>query len=219
MNAISLVRARRAALSSNFDIASEFKVIEESCVPTYLHGNIVVASIAWWRLFSARALYRELSAEGPVLDFGSSTGELYHLLATGRRPVDYHFIEQNEILAGALSKFIGGASRCELDELPAGKFACVFALDSLEHTDDTGAVIDQLIQSLKPDNGVLILSGPTETWLYRLGRRLAGYSGYAHEKTIYDVEKAAHERCRRIALRCVPISVGSLFRVTAWRPS
>src|SRR5262244_3498620 len=84
------VRLRRRELEAQFDVARDMEKIEETCVPSYLHGNPLAASVAWWRLFASEALHREYAPTGKVLDFGAASGELAHLLPPS---TTYEFVE------------------------------------------------------------------------------------------------------------------------------
>jgi SAM-dependent methyltransferase len=207
------VKSRRAALRSQFDVRAEFETLEESCVPSYVHANPLAAWTAWSRLTAAARLYDRHAPAGPVLDFGSATGELRQVLQPLRG--DYHFVEQNEVLVSALKKNIPEARREDAADLGEGRFAAVFALDSLEHNDDIGPILEAIARSLRPD-GVFILSGPTENALYRLGRRLAGFDGHYHLQTIYDIERQAQAAFQRQARSLQPAGI-PLFALSAWR--
>jgi SAM-dependent methyltransferase len=207
------VKSRRAALRSQFDVRREFETLEESCVPSYVHANPLAAWTAWSRLTAAARLYDRHAPAGPVLDFGSATGELRQVLEPLRG--DYHFVEQNEVLVGALKKNIPEARREDAADLGDGRFAAVFALDSLEHNEDIGPILEAIARSLRPD-GVFILSGPTENALYRLGRRLAGFDGHYHVQTIYDIERQAQAAFQRQARSLQPAGI-PLFALSAWR--
>jgi hypothetical protein len=208
---IRYVAARRRALRARFDVVRELEQLEESCIPSYLHRNPAAAAVAWWRLFAATRLYRNYATHGPVLDFGAACGELRPLLPPS---VAYDFVEIDGALARALAELHPSATRRGLAELPAAHYAAVFALDSLEHNQDVPPILDRLVASLTP-GGVLILSGPTENWLYRLGRRLAGFSGHYHVATIHDIEAAVAARLRLVRRRKVPLGV-PLFSLSAW---
>ena len=207
------VKSRRAALRGQFDVRREFETLEESCVPSYVHANPLAAWTAWSRLTAAARLYERLAPDGPVLDFGSATGELRQVLAPVRG--DYHFVEQNEVLVAALQRNIPAARRVTAGDLGANRFAAVFALDSLEHNDDIGPILEAIARSLRPD-GLFILSGPTENALYRLGRRLSGFDGHYHVQTIYDIERQAQARFERSARSLQPAGL-PLFALSAWR--
>ena len=206
------VKSRRAALRSEWDIRREFETLEESCVPSYAHKNPLAAWTAWSRLTAAARLYEKFAPEGPVLDFGSATGELRQVL---KPRGDYHFVEQNDVLVKGLQRNFPEAKRVDGDALGEGRFAAVFALDSLEHNEEIGPILAAIARSLRPD-GVFILSGPTENVLYRLGRRLAGFDGHYHVQTIYDIERQAGADFQRVARSLQPAGV-PLFALSAWR--
>jgi 2-polyprenyl-3-methyl-5-hydroxy-6-metoxy-1,4-benzoquinol methylase len=210
-NPVAHTLGRRRVLRRRFDVDRDFKQIEETCLPSYLHRNLAAAGVAWWRLFAAVRLYRRHASAGPVLDFGAGSGELSHLLPSGTA---YDFAELDDRMAAALATMQPAAVRRVLRDLPVARYAAIFALDSLEHNDDVVPIMDALVASLRP-GGIVIISGPTENVLYRLGRRLAGFEGHYHKATVYDIEQVA---CRKLTLlrrRTVPLGV-PLFSVTAW---
>ncbi|MBO9580757.1 MAG: hypothetical protein J7498_07675 [Sphingobium sp.] len=206
------ISGRRLALQSHFDVRKQFEEIEESCIPSYVHGNRLAAWIAWQRTKAAARLYDRLAPAGPILDFGAATGEVGHLV---RKKGPYHIIEQDEILASACTVW-QDAKRVSLENAEPGAYAAMFALDSLEHNADIPALIEQLVPLLRTD-GVFILSGPTESSFYKLGRRLAGFSGHYHHSNIFDIEAIMARHCTLVEARRVPV-FPTLFRVTAWRP-
>lgn len=182
---LSHILARRRKLATMLSLREQYDVIEESCVPSYLHGNLALALAAWWRLVAAAELAAKHAPAGPVLDFGASVGELRHLLEGAP---EYAFVEENETLVAVLMTSIPDARRHTLDDLPEQRFATIFALDSLEHNHDRSQIAVRLARALA-DDGVLVTSGPSENATYRLGRRLAGFQTYAHDDTVYDVER------------------------------
>lgn len=212
MGTLSLIRSRRAELRTRLDVAKKFEQLEESCVPSYIHSNPAAAGVAWMRLIRAAELYRKYAPKGPILDFGAATGEVFHVLNTDQ---PYHFCELNEVLIKALVEMNPRAKREHLDKLPPSSFAAIFALDSLEHNDNVGELLDLLAASLRPD-GVLILSGPTENWLYKTGRKIAGFSGHYHKTTIADIEQVASGKLALVHRRSVPFGV-PLFSLSVWK--
>lgn len=213
MNLLSLVRKRRALLNSRFDIVRQFGEIEESCVAAYAHKNPVVASIFWWRLASAVRAYHRYAPGGTILDFGAASGELFHVL----QPSDpYHFIELEDQMAETLLHFNPAANRQSIESLGPGSYSAIFALDSLEHNNNIPELLATFHEALA-DDGVLILSGPTENFLYRFGRRLASWSGHCHMTNIYDIERMSNVLYSRITRTAIPTRLTPLFSVTAWR--
>jgi 2-polyprenyl-3-methyl-5-hydroxy-6-metoxy-1,4-benzoquinol methylase len=207
----SAIAARRKALQSHFDVRRQFEEIEESCVPSYVHGNRAAAWVAWQRNKVAAQLYEQYAPAGPILDFGAATGEVAHLIHK-RGP--YHIIEQDDLLADACQEW-QEVRRTTLEQAQPGSFAAMFALDSLEHNDNIPTLVSQLMPLLRPD-GVFILSGPTESDFYKFGRKLAGFSGHYHHSNIYDIEMIVAEHCTLLQARRVPL-FPTLFSVTAWR--
>jgi hypothetical protein len=211
VGSIQYMRARRKDLAASLSIWTEFERWEETCVPSYCHPNVLAAWVSWSRLFSAVALARKLGAKGPVLDFGASIGELGRLVDPSW---SYHFIEQDDLPARYLEETQPTAIRQTLDTAPANFYGCVMALDSLEHNEDYELLLERLAGKLGP-HGCLIISGPTENPLYRLGRRIAGFDAHYHVTNISMIESAA---ARRFELRervRVPLGL-PLFNVSGW---
>lgn len=208
------MRRHREELVARYDVAQDFEKLEESCIPSYLHRNPLAARVAWQRLEEALRQHAAQAPDGPVLDFGAGSGILARLLPPAAAP--YAFVEHDDALAADILAGVAGSARHTAKDLPEGRFAAVFALDSLEHNDDIKSLLDALARTLRPD-GVLILSGPTENALYRLGRRIAGFSGHYHKTTIHDIEAmAAAGAFRRRAARVLPLPLLPLFRISTW---
>jgi len=212
LSTIDTIRRRRAALTSRLSPRDNFTALEESCVPSYCHPNVAAAAVAWWRLAKTAALCRRYSPPGAFLDFGAATGEIAHLLG---RSVPYHFVEADDALASALLEWHPGARRERLEHLPPRAFHTILALDSLEHNENLEDIMIRLAESLA-DDGVVIVSGPTESPLYRLGRRVAGFGGHYHKHTVFDVERAVADRFELLHVVSVP-PVARLFRISVWR--
>lgn len=208
------MRARRRAISSDISVWSDFQKWEESCVPAYCHPNFVAAWVSWSRLFRAVELVRADGMSGPVLDFGSSIGEVGRLIEPS---LDYHFIERDSAPAEYLLRTLPGSTQVTLDSASDQAYGCVFALDSLEHNEGYAALLERLAGKLAP-GGTLVLSGPTENWLYRIGRRLSGFDSHYHLTNITHIENAAAKHLVLKRRATVPLGV-PLFRISAWMRS
>jgi 2-polyprenyl-3-methyl-5-hydroxy-6-metoxy-1,4-benzoquinol methylase len=205
-------RKRRKELMRSIDVKGSFHAWEESCVPSYVHRNPLAAFVSWRRLFVAAKLGNRLVGRpAKVLDFGSSVGELSHILNYAG---EYHFVESDDASAEFLLSQNSRARRLAFDDVPASAYDIVFAIDSLEHNENFATLLERLASCMKP-NGILILSGPTENALYRLGRRIAGFEGEYHLTTIYDIEHSAAEWLKQLELVTVPFGI-PLFRISAW---
>jgi SAM-dependent methyltransferase len=206
------IRERRRVLSKQIDAFAHFEEWEETCVPSYIHPNRAAAGVAWWRLFAAADLASKHVKWDRVLDFGASVGELGLLLPPS---ASYEFIEMEEPAAEALLRTHPNAVRHTLEDAPDGAFSCVFALDALEHNTNYAELLELLSRKLAPD-GVFVMSGPTESSLYKLGRKIARFGDHYHETDIYAIEEAAAKVMTRVDVTTLP-PVASLFRISAWR--
>ena len=205
---------RRNYISSRLDVQKHFEEWEETCLPSYVHKNILAAYVSWQRLFEAKKLLFDLANPLAVLDFGSGIGEFKKLLPSG---VNYLYVEEED----AAVKWIGGeypdAVRITLENPPESKLEAILALDSLEHNDNYPELIDRLVGMLA-DNGVLIISGPTENFMYRFGRRLAGFSGHYHQTTIHQINQYVDDRMTLLKRKRLPFGL-SLFVLSCWKPN
>lgn len=207
------IQKRRADLRRDIDVVTTFQKWEESCVPSYCHPNWLAAYVSWIRLFHAADLARSHAPSASrVLDFGSSVGELGHLVSRGGE--GYDFIETDDHSAAYLTSRLPSAQRVSLEEAPQCAYDLVFAIDSLEHNGNFAELLKTLAGKLAP-GGVFILSGPTENALYRFGRSIAGFDGHYHDTTIYEIEEAAAQSLSRREVRSV-LPVAPLFRISCW---
>lgn len=130
------------------------------------------------------AMGRHLPAKGPgqlvVLELGGGGGSFYELIRRRLKPLRHHLADRS--LAGLTS--LESSPRadpamvchvCDVRDccLPL-QADVVFSVGLIEHFDkkDTQRVIDTHFSLVAPD-GVVIMTFPTPTWLYRLARRLA----------------------------------------------
>jgi len=194
-------------------ILSNKSNLEESCIPSYCHTNLLAKYTAWSRLFYTINLFKKYKIKGEnVLDFGSGSGELCLLL---NRSFNYDFIESDEELVKYVLKFNYNAKRTSLDKLHNRFYSTVFCLDSLEHNLDYMQIINKLMHSLC-DRGFLIISGPTENILYKLGRKIAGFSGSYHTTNIYNIERYLSSIATCVEKRKVPFGL-PLFSISVWK--
>jgi 2-polyprenyl-3-methyl-5-hydroxy-6-metoxy-1,4-benzoquinol methylase len=75
----------------------------------------------------------------------------------------------------------------------------IISADVLEHVEDLDNVLSVFKNSLSK-SGKLIISGPTETKLYKLGRWVGGFQGHHfHKRNVYDI----HERIIKFGFRVI----------------
>ena len=209
---LKLIKQRRKSLRERVDVWGRLQELHDSCIPSYCHPNLAASGVAWLRLLRSANLYKRHGSAGTVLDFGSGTGELAHLLEGN---FDYHYVEMDESQVPILKQDLPNAVRLTSETLPKNKFSFIFALDSLEHNDEYADLIDKLTESLTAD-GVLLVSGPTENFIYKIGRKIAGFTGDQHVTNIYAIEKVLEKHLENIATTVSPFGV-PLFRISVWR--
>jgi SAM-dependent methyltransferase len=171
---------------------------DEMALPSYLHPNPALRWMAWHRVdVVASLLRRALPRGGRVMDFGCGSGVLFQEAA-----------ERASVVFGVdpvLDAAQVWAERCRLDNVrllhPAevrdwidpASLDVIVAAEVLEHVEDLDTTLGLFADLLRPD-GVLIASLPTENRVYRLGRRLAGFSGHYHHTNAVSVDRRIRER-------------------------
>lgn len=166
-------------------------VIDELALPSYTHRNCFMRYTFWERLAVALEWVDGLTpAPAVLMDFGSGVGLLLPPLARrGLRVLACDIYP--EVTAAAVRHF--GIHSVEvldaregLDTVPPRSVDAILALDVLEHVENLDALAAEFARVLRPP-GRLLCSLPTENVFYRLGRRLAGFSGAYHLRKPQDV--------------------------------
>ncbi len=184
----------------------------EMAIPSYLHKNPALRWMAWRRLEVVVAALQKLAprkAPGSlVLDFGCGSGVLFRdSLARFERVVGVDLVLS---AAKALIAELGLTdvtlhTPAEADAAVAAESVdLIIAAEVLEHVDDLPPTLRQFKSWLKP-GGRLLVSLPTENTLYRLGRRLAGFSGHYHHSNAASIDAQIQSfGFRREALSHIP---------------
>jgi 2-polyprenyl-3-methyl-5-hydroxy-6-metoxy-1,4-benzoquinol methylase len=190
------------------------EALNESAFPAYANKNPLIDSLFWYRVeYSYNYLLKNSST---VFDFGCGSGVLSYALA--QRNIDVtafdltlapiNIIKDKISFPKNISFIEGGLT--ELKAIEENKFDSIAALDVFEHINDLEPYIEVFKKILKP-GGFIIASGPTENWLYKMGRKIAGkdYSGDYHETNIIDVrtslEKIAEVKKLKIIYPLLPL--------------
>lgn len=193
----------------------------DQAVPSYIHPNPFAQVIFWERQRVVMGMLEGLRG-GTVLDFGTGSGVLLPFLHARQRRVVAVDVEPE--LAGLVVER-GGLKRVTLLGDPAAleqyepeTFDAIVAMDVLEHVDDVPGLAELFRRLLKRD-GRLLVSGPTETKLYQLGRKVAGYDHHTHVRNITHIENdlSAQFHPRRVR-QVPPLAPAALFRITSWEP-
>lgn len=209
----------RAAIRGVME-GSERGRLDEAGFPAYSHPNPLINWLFWQRLHIAMNYIEKEAPYEKALDFGCGSGVMLSFLAQTSHQViatdiDLTPLERmKQYIPLTENVLVVNASQVPLSQLGAKSFDIISALDVLEHVDDLRHTLTELLNLLKP-GGRLVVSGPTENLLYRIGRKLAGpeYSGEYHVRGIREIkrETARLARVRHVATLYWPIPLFEIF--------
>ena len=155
-----------------------------------------------------------------ILDVGSREGYLLKTIRNFNTSCKCYGIEKNP---NVLKKIETCDIRvADVRQMPfeAEFFDVVFALDVLEHINDIEISINEIRRVLKPE-GVVIISGPTESWFYKFCRLLFRHKleHEEHVHTIYGIEKKFETNgFQLVNLKSLPsFPVPELFRISKFK--
>lgn len=199
---------------------SEKGRLDEAAFPAYSHRNPLINWLFWQRLRKVMEYIHSPTPYEKILDFGCGSGVMLPYLSSISTQVTAMDVDLLPIQS--VEKYIPlpknvevkDATQTSITDLPANSHDLIIALDVLEHVHDLPKTLSELLALLKP-NGQLIVSGPTENILYRLGRKVAGpeYSGAYHERGIAEIktELLKTVRLQHIATLYWPIPLFEIF--------
>lgn len=187
---------------------------DEAALPSYTHSNQLMSFLFWKRVESALRMGGDMK-NCEVLDFGCGgavTFKYFHDNKCSITGCENQFLELTKQVCDHFN-----IKATLLDDVFEAneQYDRIFALDVLEHIDDLERYIEKL-KLLMKDNGQIIVSGPTENYLYKIGRAMAGFSGHYHVRNIYQIETALQEiGLRRIRRRSL-YPIIPFFRISLW---
>jgi len=168
--------------------------LNEIGFPAYSHANPLINWLFWKRLHTVIDHVEEDAPYDRVLDFGCGSGVMLPFLSMVSKRVVAADVDL--VPLEHMSRHVPLSPNVQVKDISrepvsleaAGSFDLIIALDVLEHVRDLGETTDRLLRLLKPGRQ-LIVSGPTESLLYRFGRKLAGpeYSGDYHERGVDEI--------------------------------
>ena len=195
--------------------------LDEAGFPAYSHPNPLINWLFWQRLHIAMNYLEAHAPYERVLDFGCGSGVMLSFLTQHSRQtiaMDIDLIPLERVrkyIPLADNVQVVDARQGPVSQLPPKSFDLISALDVLEHVDDLPRTLSELLHLLKP-GGRMVVSGPTENILYRIGRKLAGpeYSGEYHERGIAEIRRELSRlaHVRQIAMLYWPVP---LFEIVA----
>ncbi len=170
--------------------------LDEAAFPAYSHRNPVINWLFWQRLRKVMEYIQSPTPYTNILDFGCGSGVMLPYLSSISTQViamdvdllPIQSVQKHIPLAKNID--VKDATKTAITDLPANSFDLIIALDVLEHVHDLPRTLNDLLVLLKA-NGQLIVSGPTENILYKIGRKVAGpeYSGAYHERGIAEIKQ------------------------------
>jgi 2-polyprenyl-3-methyl-5-hydroxy-6-metoxy-1,4-benzoquinol methylase len=194
--------------------------LDESGFPAYSHPNLLINWLFWQRLHIAINTIEKCAPYENILDFGCGSGVMLPFLSqhsTQIIAIDIDLVplqHMRKYIPLAKNVEILDANQVALSQLPPKSFDLINALDVLEHVDNLTHTLGELLNLLKP-GGRLVVSGPTENLLYRIGRKLAGpdFSGEYHERGIGEIrhELAQRAHIQPIATLYWPVPLFEIF--------
>ena len=172
---------------------------DEMAIPSYRHKNPAMRWMAWRRVeVVARhmeRLFRSMDKRASLVDFGCGTGVLFEKALRGSERV----IGVDLVLDSAKLLCREWGLDVELmtpdaanDEIAPQSIDIVVAAEVLEHVEPLEDALDMFKRWLKP-GGTLLVSLPTESQLYQLGRRLAGFHGHYHHSNAASIDRGIQQ--------------------------
>jgi len=164
---------------------------DEMAIPSFLHKNPALRWMAWRRIeVVARLIEADCPRGGTVLDFGCGTGVLFEASATRAARIYGVDLVLDAARLWVLKRGIHQVTlvpAADVATIPDASVDLIVAAEVLEHIDDPTETLAFFRRVLKP-GGALLVSLPTENRAYRLGRRLAGFSGHYHDHDAWHID-------------------------------
>ena len=199
---------------------SERGRLDEAGFPAYSHPNPLINWLFWQRLHVVMDYIEQDAPYGHVLDFGCGSGVMLPFLcgiSTRVTALDIDLLPFERVSrqrAFPTNLEVHDAREVTLKNLPKESFNIIVATDVLEHVEDLSGTLADMQKLLAP-GGKIVISGPTENSLYKIGRRLAGpeYSGDYHERGILEVRELVAEQMQvfHIATLYWPVPLFEIF--------
>jgi 2-polyprenyl-3-methyl-5-hydroxy-6-metoxy-1,4-benzoquinol methylase len=194
--------------------------VGESATLTYIHNNFLIRWLFLRRLYLTINLLEEIRERRPlhhekVIDFGCGSGIL--LPALGKRFVTVYGIEIFPDIALTLKEkmpndFSNVIILDKIDNLEDGQADAIIALDVLEHIVNVEPLLAIIVLKLS-NNGILIISGPTENIFYSFLRKVAAliskgwFTGNYHHHNIEQLREiiGKNDKLQSLCVKSVPL--------------
>lgn len=180
----SIVQLFQSLLKSN-----DQGIFDEQALPAYTNPNPLMRYLFWQRVKFVMGYINDLKNYDLCMDFGCGLGVMIPFLTN--KAANIIAVD----LDTSLLQKIGNEQKWKnvhyfqrIDNLAKyfGKVDLILAMDVLEHVQNLDETLANFKKLLSPQ-GSIIITGPTENVLYKIGRRIANYSGDYHRTDIYNI--------------------------------
>lgn len=167
--------------------------LNETAVPSYAHANPLIGRLFWQRLDAALDLAR-IRPQDRILDFGTGSGVFLptlHAAAASVTATDLDISPGREMARtmGLPTVFVDRDDFASWADAHPASFDVIMALDVFEHLSEKELrEIALRLQPLLAAGGRMIVSGPTESPMYKLGRMIAGFRNTYHYRSVFDID-------------------------------
>jgi len=206
------------------DNKQNFDIKVEQIVPEYYSKNKFIKRIFFERLKKAIFLLKGKNINS-ILDIGCGDGIFTNMLKNKENYKEVVGVDYNKNIE-SLNKVYKNIKfiRTDLYKLNLSKkFDAVACLDVLEHFENVNAVLDKIDLVIK-DKGYLVVSGPTESFLYKLGRLITkgvfsqetGPGAGKHYYNIKQLDKIFQKRYKLLKRSKIRFMLIHLFDVNLY---
>ncbi len=207
------------------DNKQNFDIKVEQIVPEYYSKNKSVKSIFFKRFEKAIALLKENNINS-ILDVGCGDGIFTNILKNKENYKEVVGVDYNKNIE-SLNKVYKNIKfiRADLYKLNLDKkFDAVTCLDVLEHFENVNIVLNR-IDSVLRTGGYLVVSGPTENFLYKLGRLITkgtfsqetGPGAGKHYHNIKQLDKIFQKRYKLLKKSKIRFMFIHLFDINLYK--
>ena len=215
----------RKTLKCVFELKQEvglnrIMVIKTEKTPKMPYKGIPVVSNLFRKRIDVSIKFASLEDNIKILDVGCKDGFLLKSIRNDNQSCKCYGIDINLEFFKAIENC--DVRKADVTNLPFehNYFDIVFVLDILEHVKELDKAIEEINRVLKI-YGHVILSGPTETWFYRLCRLFYRrmIDNEQHILTIYDIEKRFQEKGFQLMnQKSLPgFPIPELFRISKFK--
>ncbi len=213
-------RAAMRAAVADYEAQLGSETIDEMAVPSYLRRGLVSRHVFWRKLHWIIQV-AELKPDTRVFDFGCGTGVLLPTLSADGRSVqatDLHLELARRLVEQMKLERVSFVAPEDWEaQVPDGRIDTVIAANVLEHIEDRRTLLTKFADRLT-SGGRIVISGPTENAMYKLGRKLVGFSGDYHVTTIHHIlDDARAVGLRQLRLKRWPLpGPACLYQIAAF---